>query len=31
MMNTIDLIENDFKLLQGEVKKKFTHIKDVRI
>jgi hypothetical protein len=30
MMNTLDLIENDFKQLQGEMKKKYTNIKDVR-
>lgn len=28
-MNTLDLIENDYKLLHGEMKKKYTHIKDV--
>lgn len=28
-MNSLDLIENDYKLLQTELKKKFTHIKDV--
>ena len=28
MMNTLDLIENDFKQLQGEMKKKYTNIKD---
>lgn len=28
-MNTLDLIENDYKLLHSEMKKKFTHIKDV--
>jgi len=30
MMNTLDLIENDFKQLQAEMKKKYTNIKDVR-
>jgi len=30
MMNTLDLIENDYKQLQGEMKKKYTNIKDVR-
>ena len=28
-MNTVDLIENDFKSLQTEFKKKFTQIKEV--
>ena len=28
-MNTLDLIESDFKTLQGEMKKKYAHIKDV--
>lgn len=30
MMNTLDLLENDYKLLQGEMKKKHTNIKEVR-
>ena len=30
-MNTLDLIENDFKQLQAEMKKKYTNIKDVRL
>ena len=30
-MNTVDLIENDFKFLQTEFKKKFTQIKEVII
>ena len=28
-MNTLDLIDNDYKLLHSEMKKKYTHIKDV--
>jgi hypothetical protein len=29
-MNSLDLIENDFKILSNELKKKNTNIKDVR-
>jgi hypothetical protein len=31
MMNTLDLIENDYKLLHSEMKKKYNNIKDVML
>ena len=31
MMNALDLIENDFKVLANEMKKRYTNIREVTI